>query len=33
MAGLSPTDRATLMSLLNRVRANLGSGPIPPASK
>ena len=31
MAGLSPQDRATLMSLLNRVRANLGSGPIPHA--
>ena len=32
MAGLSPADRVTLMSLLNRVRANLGSGPIPSAS-
>lgn len=33
MAGLSPADRATLMSLLTRVRANLGSGSISPASE
>jgi len=31
MAGLSTADRATLMSLLNRVRATLGSGHTPPA--
>jgi MarR family transcriptional regulator, organic hydroperoxide resistance regulator len=31
MAGLSPQDRATLISLLNQVRANLSSGPIPSA--